>query len=189
MCGETFTHHRASGGKPAVTCSKKCLAKRSSETMAHTNRKHASQRMRDRNPMHRGDAKEKMKRTLKKMGHKPPVRGGTGTGMTVPQEKLLHLLGKGWKPEYVVPTKVERGNGWPTHYKLDLAFPSKKVCIEVDGASHGCLARREQDAKKTRFLSGLGWIVLRVSNREVLEEPGSTISRLKAAIRTSRTGS
>jgi hypothetical protein len=145
--------------------------------------------MRERNPMHRGEAREKMKRTLRKIGHKPHVRGGKGRGLTKPQKVLLDLLGRGWVAEHVVPTGKPRRPGWPTYYSLDIAHLKQKVCVEVDGGSHASLDRREQDARKTRFLSGLGWIVLRVPNRDVMEDPGSTISRLKEAIRTSRTKS
>ena len=81
------------------------------------------------------------------------------------------------------------GCEYPTCYKLDLADTSTKTGIEVDGPSHDNPTARARDAKKTAFLNGLGWKVFRVSNREVLEELPSTISKLKALIPTLQTES
>lgn len=90
-----------------------------------------------------------------------------------------------WPMQVVVPTRMPRGSGYPTCYKIDVANPELKVAVEVDGGSHTSTTRREQDAKKDAFLRGLGWIVLRVTNRQALEDLPSTILRLRAAIPTS----
>jgi len=89
--------------------------------------------------------------------------------------------------QIAIPTKMPRTSGYPTCYKVDVGNPDIKIAIEVDGSSHGSSSRRLQDAKKDAFLRGLGWIVLRVSNRQALEELQSTISKLKALIPTSQT--
>ena len=109
---------------------------------------------------------------LKAMGHKPPVRGGNGTGLARPQEILLDALSpKGWVAEYVVTTGVKREKGsLPTHYKIDLANPTKMVAIEVDGRSHNTLARREADKRKDAFLLSKGWSVFRVRNETILND-------------------
>ena len=97
--------------------------------------------------------------------------------------------------EVAIPTKSPRGGAFPTCYKLDIANEILKVGIEVDGNSHLAVARKEQDAKKDSFLSGLGWIVLRFKNRQVMDDLKgcvemvlSTISRLRSTIPTSPTG-
>lgn len=64
---------------------------------------------------------------------------------------------------------MPRGSGYPSNYKLDIANPQVMLGIEVDGSSHTTVERQAQDAKKEEFLSGLGWTVLRFSNREVTE--------------------
>jgi hypothetical protein len=161
-----------------------CKSKLSSLTAAATNKVHASARMRANNPMHRGDGREKMIATLHRMGWKPPVRGGNGTGATAAELAIAKALG--WRMQVVVPTKMPRDSGYPTCYKLDVAHETLKVGIEVDGMSHCTIKRKEQDRKKEDFLRGLGWIVLRVSNHQALTETSSTILRLQEAIRTSR---
>jgi len=161
--------------------------------MARTNRRYAANRMRANNPMHRGDARERMRATLREIGHRPPVRKGNGLGPSEPQRQLATALG--WPMEVAVRTGMPRGSGYPTCYKLDIADPTSKVGIEVDGASHGLLARKAQDAKKERFLAGLGWTVLRFSNQDVTERLAacvqtvrSTTSKSKAPTLTSPTG-
>ena len=169
-------------------CRDKWVRRNAAETMAATNRRYASRRMTEHNPMARAGVREKVSDSLRARGWKPKVRGGNGCGPTPPQLALSEALG--WPMEVVVATKVPRGQGYPTNYKLDLAHPSLKVAIEVDGNSHH--SRREIDRKKDDFLRGRGWIVLRFTNREVTERLAdcvraalSTTSRLRAPTPTS----
>lgn len=99
---------------------------------------------------------------------KPPVRGGNGKGMTVPEQMLAKALGPAWMPT-TVTTGKPRGSGYPHHYKIDLAHTGCKVAVEVDGQSHHALVRREQDRKKEKLLRSLGWTVIRVPNREAVQ--------------------
>jgi len=123
-------------------------------------------RIRDLCPTTRPEVRRKISERLKEIGHKPKIQGGNGRGLTVPQEKLLRLLGTSWIAEYVVP--IGRKPGLPTHYKLDLADPMRKITIEVDGNSHYALVRQAQDKKKTIYLQNHGWIVLRFWNHQIL---------------------
>jgi hypothetical protein len=168
--------------KGRVYCQKACgmayTGSISSETMARTNRKYASARMKTNNPMARPGSLEKMKDTLKRIGHKPPVQGGNGRGMS-PAEQCLSLA-SGLLP-YVVSTHMGRNNGYPTNYKLDLANPKHMLAIEIDGASHGLLKRQAQDRKKEDFLRTLGWMVLRFTNKQALEDTANCVSQIKAA--------
>src|SRR5579859_913385 len=102
----------------------------------------------------------------------------------------------GWSTEVAIATKMPKNSGYPSCYKIDIAEPTLKIGIEVDGASHGLILRKKQDRKKERLLGGLGWIVLRFSNRQVTERLEecvqtvlSTISRSKKRTRMSRTAS
>jgi hypothetical protein len=120
--------------------------------------------------MHNDLSREKMQRTLKRIGHKPPIIWGNGHGLTVPQQKLLDVLGDGWVAEYPIKTGMGHGNGiYPNSYKADLANPAKMIVIEVDGGSHGTLARQAEDRKKDALLAQLGWRVFRVSNAKALK--------------------
>jgi len=161
-------------------CGKEFVRRSSSETMRKTNFKHASARMKIRNPMRLSAARTQMQETLKEMGWRPPVRGGNGQGPTVPQKLLAGLLR--WPMEVAISTEQPRGSGYPTCYKVDVGNALLRVAIEVDGMSHGSLARRAQDQKKDLFLASLGWKVLRFSNQEVLETPDAVVAKILSTI-------
>lgn len=149
-------------------CSDDCrdawVRRDASERMARTNRTHASERMQRNNPMHSPEVRERMSGTLKRIGHRPPQRGGNGSGLTEPQRLLAEFLG--WETEVVIaPGDGER----PYHYRVDIAHPTMKVAVEVDGGSHFSLVRQASDRRKDERLSALGWLVLRFSNQDVME--------------------
>lgn len=162
----------------------------SSKTMSRTNRIYASARMRARNPMRHEHVRAKMSSTLRRIGHGPPLRGGNGRPISAPQAALAEALG--WETEIILPTRMDRVSGYPTHYKLDIAHEGLKIAIEVDGFSHCSIERRAQDRRKEDFLDSLGWRVLRFSNRQVTGDLAacvrtvmSTTSRSRAITTTS----
>ena len=122
------------------------------------------------NPTERPEVRAKISRRLKAMKHGPSVRGGNGTGLTEPQAFMLDVLGAGWMAEFPL-SLGPRTPGYPTHYKIDLALPERKIAVEVDGFSHG--SRKAQDEKKDAKLRSLGWTVLRFSNPDILTWKGS----------------
>jgi len=122
--------------------------------------------MKAKNPMKNPETRALVSTKLRAMGWKPPVRCGNG-GATAPQ--LLLACALGWDMEVAIPTGIEKGNGYPTCYKVDIGNADLKIAIEVDGNSHGVISRREEDAKKTALLESLGWRVLRFSNGAVME--------------------
>lgn len=159
-------HRRRIGILLCSHCTKERQRKISSETMSRTNRIYSSERMKKNNPMYKEDVRAKVSTTLRAMGWKPTVRGGNGTGPTVHQMLLASALG--WEMEVVVPTGHWRdGSGYPTCYKIDIANPSLKIAIEVDGESHSSFLTKERDKKKERFLVGKGWKVVRFTNKDV----------------------
>lgn len=190
-----YDHFKQTG---RVYCSRQCSTEHrrrvSSQTMAETNRKYASSRMKARNPMKDPKVRAKVSKTLQEMNWGPQIQGGNGRGPTKPQRLLAEALG--WPMEITVPTKTTRGHGYPTHYKVDVGHPELKVAIEVDGPSHQSLVVKKQDRKKEAFLRSRGWIVLRFSNQEVMDDLAgcvrtvmSTISRLRGYTHTSPMGS
>ena len=148
-------------------CKKQYLSKLSSKTMAKTNRKYASQRMKLNNPMKRPEVRKRVSTTLRAMGWKPPVQGGNGKPIPIPQKLLACSIG--WDMEVAIKTKMERHSGYPPCYKVDIGSILLKTAIEVDGNSHCALDRKRKDAKKVAFLESIGWKVLRFSNEEVME--------------------
>ena len=145
-------------------CSTEYRRRVSSATMAKTNRVHASERMTRNNPMHDDETRERMAATLRRVKHRPKVRGGNGHPITEPQRVLAEMLG--WPTEVsIAPSDGMR----PYHYKADIAHPTMKVCVEVDGGSHQARDRQEQDQRRDARLAACGWITLRFSNRAAME--------------------
>ena len=161
-------------------CSKEYCRVISSKTMAKTNRKYASERMKNNNPMKNKISREKMSATLKAIGHKPIIRGGNGYGPTVPQKLLANILK--WDMELSIITNQKRGSGYPSCYKIDIADEILKIGIEVDGRSHGLLKKQAEDKKKTLFLNGLGWTILRFKNEEILKDLDSCVKKVLSII-------
>jgi len=172
----------------AVYCSDVCkrtwISQRARQTLVEINRRTASKRMKERNPMHNPETRAKVSASLKAMGWRPPVRGGNGRGLTEPQAALSQLLD--WPTEVVVCTKMPRGSGYPTNYKLDVGEPDLMVGIEIDGFSHCSRRRQAQDAKKDGFLSSLGWTVLRFTNQEVMDDLVGCVRTVVSTIWKSR---
>ena len=52
----------------------------------------------------------------------------------------------------------------------DFACRSRKLIVEVDGATHGARHELAYDARRTGFLAGQGWRVVRVVNQHVFED-------------------
>jgi len=131
---------------------------------------HSSARMQKNNPMKMPGVRDRAREALIALGHKPPVQGGNGRGVTECEELLLSTLQKKeprWVGHFVLPTRQFIPGYLPAHYKIDLALPALLLAIEVDGMSHNTLARQEQDRRKGQFLIGAGWTVLRFTNGEV----------------------
>jgi hypothetical protein len=130
-----------------------------------------------RDPVKRAEAQRKAHSRLAASGYRT-LNGGNGRGPTRPQLMLATLLG--WPTEYVVPTKGLPG--YPSHYKLDIANPKRRIAIEVDGQSHSSKAVRAKDIKKTRFLEERGWTVLRFRNAEVLRNLSAVLWVIQQAL-------
>ena len=161
------------------------MRKISSETMKKTNEKYKesfSKRMIENNPMKKEEIREKVKTTLRLIQWKPKIRKGNGTGATKAQLLLASSLG--WEMEFVVKTGHSQrdGSGYPTCYKIDIANEKLKMAIEVDGNSHHSLERQKQDEKKTEFLIGLGWKVLRFKNKQVMEHLTDCVQTVMSTI-------
>lgn len=162
-----------------VYCSPPCQSKMSSKVMAATNRRFASARMKEHNPMTKPEVRQRVSETLRAIGHRPRIRGGNGRGLTVPQGTLLTALGDGWFPEFVVGTG-SRGAGIPSAFRIDIANPEAKIAVEIDGPSHSALRVRAADHRKDAFLLSLGWRVFRFSNREATERTSACVDLLSA---------
>lgn len=121
--------------------------------------------MTENNPMFKAKTRQKLRTTLKRIGHKPPIQGGNGRGPTEPERKILTAFPNA-KWNYAVSSGAgARTRGEASCYKIDIAWPTQMVALEVDGSSHNLRSRQEQDRKKERILKSKGWSVFRISNK------------------------
>jgi very-short-patch-repair endonuclease len=151
----------------------------------YTQSEKGRKRKKEHNPMSRMEVREKVSTKLKEIGHKPPKRGGNGTGMTKPQKILFEELKKHnvyTIPELPIKTHQKVGSGYPTCYKVDLGFEESKIGIEVDGHSHNLIERQKQDIKKDMFLESLGWKILRFKNEEILKDLNNVVQEIMSII-------
>lgn len=138
-------------------------------------------RMKNNNPAIHTGVMDRVKSSLKRIGHKPIIQGGNGKGESLPQKILREHLGDEWISEYIVCTKLKFSEGYPPHYKIDLANPKTFIAIEIDGGSHGAIKQKEKDLKKELLLKKLGWIVLRFTNKKIINELDSVLAFINEA--------
>lgn len=165
----SFGGHRVSclGLNSMADPSKHALAmKKRSKNEAY--RKYLAERMRgERNPAKRVDVVWKLRRGWREAhtGCVPYGRGvgGKGNGPT-PSEVFLRegLLDLGFQFEFKIVTGNRKGARW---YSLDAAHEVARIAVEVDGSSHA--SRGKTDARKDAFLTGRGWVVVRISVLDV----------------------
>ena len=120
------------------------------------------------NCMRSKEVRTKVSATMKAKGHHPRMRGGNGK-ITIPQMRLLELLGVGWIAEQAVPVTGFKALKLPKNLKIDIAHPKKMIAIELDGHSHQSPNRRLQDSRKTVYLAQNGWFVFRITNQRADE--------------------
>ena len=104
------------------------------------------------------------------------IKGGNGRGPTLAEQTVLDALGGGWVWNHPVPTGLRRTGNYPTCYKIDVANPSLKIAIEIDGHSHR--QSKEIDDKKDDLLRDFGWKIVRVSNRDAIQKTSSLLAQV-----------
>jgi len=63
-------------------------------------------------------------------------------------------------------------------YFIDFAFVNQMVAIEIDGSQHLLPERKKEDDKKDKLLNELGWLVIRVSEKEIKTNIGETFNQI-----------
>ncbi len=110
-------------------------------------------------------------------GFSADSRGGNGKPLPLPQQVMLEALGEGWKAEHVIRTRQKRALGYPPHYKADIANPSRKIVVELDGSSHNG-KRKAQDTRKDELLTSLGWRVFRFPNVRAVQRTNDCVMEI-----------
>jgi len=69
------------------------------------------------------------------------------------------------------------------HYSLDVAFPDKKIAVEIDGDYWHSLPRmKKKDKKKDSHLQSLGWKVIRIKENEINANPEEAAKRVASFV-------
>ena len=68
-------------------------------------------------------------------------------------------------------------------YVLDFFCRELCLVVEIDGGQHNSAEGKEADRVRTAFLNGLGYRVLRFTNREVLTETSAVLDAIWRATR------
>lgn len=68
-------------------------------------------------------------------------------------------------------------------YFIDFAFINQMVAIEIDGSQHLLPERKERDDKKDKLLNELGWLVIRVSEKEIKTNIGKTFNQILSILK------
>lgn len=133
-------------------------------------RQHLSDRMKAKNPMMSDSARAQMADSIKDRIAKGDLKayGGRPYGNgAAPTPAETHLMAA--YPNAAYQHVVVLGDGEkPFHYKLDLAWPDKKIGLDVDGTSHQKPSRKAADARKRERLTHIGWVLLRLPNPDAL---------------------
>jgi 5-methyltetrahydrofolate--homocysteine methyltransferase len=70
-------------------------------------------------------------------------------------------------------------------YIADFACIKSKLVVEIDGGQHFLPAEQKKDDVRTQRLEGIGFRVLRFTNKEALENIEGVYRRIKAALESS----
>jgi len=98
------------------------------------------------------------------------------------ERRMAHLLRRagvtGWVANFVVCT----ASGIPKA-ELDFAFPDLRICIEVDGrAAHSGAKAFDRDRRRQNDLALDGWLVLRFTWAQIVNEPEWVSGQIRLAI-------
>jgi very-short-patch-repair endonuclease len=68
-------------------------------------------------------------------------------------------------------------------YELDVAFPTERIAIEVDGwAWHSDVERFRRDRRRQNDLVLAGWTVLRFTWHDLTNRPDTVIAQIRSAL-------
>jgi very-short-patch-repair endonuclease len=82
---------------------------------------------------------------------------------------------------------MARFNDRVAGYEVDAVWPEQRVIVEVDGyAYHGHRAQFERDHKKDLALKAAGYVVIRISWRQLTNEPFAVVAAISAELRLGR---
>lgn len=104
------------------------------------------------------------------------------------EERFLRFVRHWALPRPEVNASVKVRGIW---FEVDCSWPEDRVVVELDGRQvHATASAFETDRARDRALAVAGWRVVRITWRQLHEEPGALAADLRALLREagSRTG-
>jgi very-short-patch-repair endonuclease len=125
-----------------------------------------------------------LERTGPRRGSRPlrDLLSDNASGFTRSQaERLLRALIR------AANLPIPRFNARVAGYEVDAVWPQQRLVVEVDGyAYHGHRAQFERDRRKDLALTAAGYRVIRVSWRQLTNEPLALVAVISAALSLGR---
>lgn len=104
---------------------------------------------------------------------------------SVLERRVLRTIRSGGLPEPVAQHQVHVGNRVVA--RVDFAYPEHLVAIEADSFRwHSSRQALDRDARRQTVLASLGWRVIRVTSRQLDEEPDAVQRSIRAALAATR---
>lgn len=102
---------------------------------------------------------------------------------SAPETRLRLLLVMAGLPEPQVGRVVrDTAGGWIA--RPDLSYPDQRIAVEYEGEHHLVSARQwSHDIARQENMEALGWLVLRITARDLFVRPAVTVTRVLAALR------
>jgi hypothetical protein len=105
-------------------------------------------------------------------------------GAESPQETRLRLLlvqSGVPRPVTQIPVRNDRGR---VVRRIDMGWPECLVGVEYDGEQHWTDTGRADDIDRLEFLAEKGWLIVRVSARQLRNQRPLVVQRVRKALRT-----
>jgi very-short-patch-repair endonuclease/predicted transcriptional regulator of viral defense system len=104
------------------------------------------------------------------------VSGGPAPTRSEAERRLLRLVGAAGLPRPLVNTRVGR-------LEVDFMWSAQRLVVEVDGFRyHSSRASFESDRQRDAQLAASGYTVVRVTWRQLVNEPEAVVARLATAL-------
>jgi very-short-patch-repair endonuclease len=116
------------------------------------------------NYKHSDETKKKLREIrLNFMKNNPEKTAWRLSNVSYPEKLCIEYIEKnGLDKKYSI---VREYSVFP--YFVDFAFINEMVAVEIDGSQHLLPERKERDNKKDKLLNDLGWLVVRISEKEI----------------------
>jgi very-short-patch-repair endonuclease len=113
-----------------------------------------------------------LRRSLARLGDEPP---DTRSEL---ERRILDVIRDSGLPHPVVNIRV-------AGYEVDICWRDERVIVEADGRrTHGTPQAFERDRERDLVLASLGWRVIRITWRQVVERPEQVVATLRRLVGT-----